>query len=348
MAQRTWSIRPSVPEDLEDIRSLFGAVFGYTRPLAHDLWKYRDNPAGPAVGFVAVDAGQIVGQYVVLPTWLRLDDEVVLGALSLDTMTHPNYRGQGMFVTLAKACMELAAKSGVEVLYGFPNKNSFPGFIRRLNWDHTGDIPRWVRPLHSAALNDLESARLLTSLPGVKRMAALGFHLLPRGKSSPRGIEIRKGRPSEKDLDSLVMGLRASKGLCRIERSPDWLKWRFDPKSEHAYEWVTAYRRESAQACVIWGVTMECGGVLSDLLGSDPEALEAATSAAVRRAKEKKVAYLTALTNETQAIKALKSCGFIRRKGMPLIVRSLTTRNLGGNIHDHASWRISSADVDTF
>jgi len=341
MGQRTWSVRALVPEDLDSIRELFLQVFKYVRPLAHDLWKFRDNPAGPGIGAVATDASRIVGQYVVLPTQLRLGKEVVLGAQSLDTMTHPDYRGQGMFVTLAKACMELTAAKGIEALYGFPNTNSFPGFIRRLNWDHTGDIPRWVRILNPERVASLPSY--------VKPLAALGARLLLQGKSARRGIETHIGRPSEHDLESLLADSRASEGLCRVERSIEWLRWRFDPKSQRAYEWVVAYRGRSAQACAIWGLSTELkSGVLSYLLGSDSEALEAATSVAVRRAKEKKVGILMAVTNHEDAIQALKSCGFIRWGSFPLIVRSMTARNLDGNIHDHASWCISPADIDLF
>jgi N-acetylglutamate synthase-like GNAT family acetyltransferase len=78
------------------------------------------------------------------------------------------------------------------------------------------------------------------------------------------------------------------------------------------------------------------------------EAIEAAISIALQRAKKMGLSYLTALTNEELAIQALKSCGFIRLSNVPLIVRSMTPRNLDGNIHDHSSWSISSADADTF
>jgi N-acetylglutamate synthase-like GNAT family acetyltransferase len=307
--------------------------------MSHDVWKFRDNPAGPGIVVVAVDAGRIVGQYALLPTRLRLGDEVVLGAESVDTMIHPDYRNQGMFVTLAKACLELAAKKGVEALYGFPNTSSYPGFIRRLNWDHTGDIPIWKRIFSSAAL---------TSFPRVvKPVAALGLHLLPWGNIS-RNMDIRPGIPCEDDLNSLLVDWRASEDLCRVDRSIEWYRWRFHPNSQHSYEWVTVYHNREVQALAIWGVREPWGGVLMDLLGSNSEALEAATSSAIRRAKKSGVSGLTAVTNCQQAIQVLKSCGFIRAGSFPLIMRSMTPRTLGGNIHNHASWQIFSADLDIF
>jgi hypothetical protein len=244
-----------------------------------------------------------------------------------------------MFVELAKACVELGAAKGLEALYGFPNARIYPPMTRRVNWDHTGDIPRWVRPLNAAR----------TSLPSVvKPVAAVGVHLLRRGRRGAGDIEIRIGRPSDHDLESLLATWKASEELCRVERSMEWISWRFDAKSQRAYEWMTAYRGGTARAYAIWGILRPEAGGLADLIGSDSEALEAATSAAVQRAKERGMGTLSAVTNEQDAIRALKSCGFFRRGSYPLIVRSMTARNLGGNIHDHASWRIISADLDTY
>jgi hypothetical protein len=133
-----------------------------------------------------------------------------------------------------------------------------------------------------------------------------------------------------------------------VERSEEWFKWRFDPTSQVTYDWVTADRGEDAQVWAVWGVREWEDGSRIDLMGQDSEILEAATSAAVRRARERGVTFMSAATNEPHAIQALKRCGFIKHGSLPLIVRSMTPRNLDGNIHDHASWRIYTADLDTF
>jgi hypothetical protein len=111
---------------------------------------------------------------------------------------------------------------------------------------------------------------------------------------------------------------------------------------------MTAYRHGKAQAWAVWGFSKWRPDAKIDILGSDSIALEAVTSAAIKRAKEAGVPYLRAVTNEESAIRALRSCGFIKRRALPLIVRSMTARNLDGNIHDHSSWRIYTADLDTF
>jgi hypothetical protein len=55
-------------------------------------------------------------------------------------MTHPNHQGKGLFTKLAKLTYDLAKEEGIEFIFGFPNKNSYPGFIKKLNWVHYNDI----------------------------------------------------------------------------------------------------------------------------------------------------------------------------------------------------------------
>lgn len=59
-----------------------------------------------------------------------------LAAQSGDTMTHPAHGGKGLFTTLAKMTYELAKQEGIQFIFGFPNENSYPGFVKRLNWTH--------------------------------------------------------------------------------------------------------------------------------------------------------------------------------------------------------------------
>jgi len=324
------------------VRELFADVFHSPRPREHFIWKFHKDPAGQGIIVVAEASEKIVGQYALMPTWLRLGNEVVVGAQSLDTMTRPDYRNQGMFTALAKTCMELATTKGVEALYGFPNESTYHGFVHRLNWDHIGDIPNWIRVLNSDALESY-------SIP-IRQILSLGIPLLPIGNNTPRGIEIRMGAPNEDEVVSLArsMSPENQKGICRIERSKEWIKWRFDSASQRRYVWFTAYRGGKAEACAVFGTNDWREMPLIDVLGSDAQALEAVVSKATRHAKELGLPAIRAVTNDGNTERALKTCGYFRHGNVPLIVRSMTSRNLDGNIHLHSSWRIASADLDTF
>jgi len=134
------------------------------------------------------------------------------------------------------------------------------------------------------------------------------------------------------------------KGICRIERSKEWIRCGLIlPRSAVMFGF-----RPIAKACAVFGTNDWGETPLVDVLGSDIQALEAVASRATRHARELGLPCVAAVTNYGDAERALKSCGYFQRGSLPLIVRSLTSRNLDGNIHLHSSWRIASADLDTF
>ena len=75
---------------------------------------------------------------------MNLYGKKVLGGQSLDTMVHPKYRKQGMFITLAQKCLEKAASEGMLFIYGFPNENSHHGLIKCLEWQNIGKFSKLV------------------------------------------------------------------------------------------------------------------------------------------------------------------------------------------------------------
>lgn len=333
---RTWTIRPSTPDDLPDLRDLFTTVFGAERPLAHVQWKFARGPSGPGIGMVAVDAGRIVGQYVLLSTALRLGRDVVAGAQSLDTMVHPDYRGQGMFVKLAEACYALAAERGIEMLYGFPNENSYPGFMSRLGWSHVADVPRWVRHI------DLSRHPRVPRI--VRPLARLAGRVMRAGDPQKGGITVKPGRPDAASLEQLLTQWRSRTDLCRVERSAAWYDWRFSPDSGERYTWLTAWRAAEARGSLVLNLP---ASTIADFLGDDADALEALVATAIRQAAPAGCASLSTSTSEPAPAAALAACGFRPRMSAPLIVRALGRRQHGAEC-DAGTWSINPADFDTF
>lgn len=75
--------------------------------------------------------------YGVFPQILVYNNTEILYAQSGDTMTHPDHQKKGLFITLAKHTFELCKEVGIKGIFGFPNKNSYPGFINKLNFTET-------------------------------------------------------------------------------------------------------------------------------------------------------------------------------------------------------------------
>ncbi|MFT4840732.1 MAG: GNAT superfamily N-acetyltransferase [Planctomycetota bacterium] len=98
-------------------------------------WLYQQNPDGKVVGFDAWEGEELAAHYVCVPATAMVGDRVVRVLLSLNTATHPNHQGKGMFTKLANMTYAAGKAEGFDAVYGVANANSTPGFVRKLEFD---------------------------------------------------------------------------------------------------------------------------------------------------------------------------------------------------------------------
>jgi GNAT superfamily N-acetyltransferase len=103
--------------------------------------RYLQNPIDELFMFVAIDHGKIVANYSVTPNYLQYNGRRIKSALSLNTMTHPEYVGRGLFVELASMLYDELRKQGYWMVYGFPNYISNRTFCSKLGWRDIYEIP---------------------------------------------------------------------------------------------------------------------------------------------------------------------------------------------------------------
>lgn len=116
---------------------LFRACFPTAAKLADPAylrWLYTENPCGNAVGFNARVEGRLAAHYVCVPADILVGDRPIRALLSLNTATHPDFQGKGLFTRLAELTYENAAADGFDLVYGVANANSTPGFVRKLGF----------------------------------------------------------------------------------------------------------------------------------------------------------------------------------------------------------------------
>lgn len=125
-------------DNLVDVDKLHTEIYG--RPAQRDYFKKYDTTFTPAkyIGFIAYNHDKLpIAFYGVIPCLIKFDHKIMLTAQSADTMTHPGYRNRGLFVELATLTFQLCHDSGINLIFGFPNQNSLPGFINKLGWKMT-------------------------------------------------------------------------------------------------------------------------------------------------------------------------------------------------------------------
>lgn len=115
---------------------LFAACFPSTDKFNGEYlrWLYNENPNGNAIGFDAWDGDTLAAHYVTVPLQARLERNQAKVLLSLNTATHPNYQGKGLFTKLAERTYDAAAQLGYAAVIGVANANSTPGFTRKLGF----------------------------------------------------------------------------------------------------------------------------------------------------------------------------------------------------------------------
>ena len=122
------------------IQDLYLRSFGANSSIESIKEKYNTSDFGlKNIGFLAIDNNNDNGAYYgVFPMRMTINNKDYLVAQSGDTMTAPEHRGKGLFIELAKKTYDLAKEKNIQFVFGFPNKNSFPGFQKKLEWKFYG------------------------------------------------------------------------------------------------------------------------------------------------------------------------------------------------------------------
>lgn len=121
---------------LEQYSRLFADCFPKAQHLRvpYLRWLYADNPAGPVVAFNAIVEDQVVAHYACVPANVVIEGRPTRAMLSLNTATHPDHRGKGLFTRLADLTYQSGAERGFDIVYGVANAGSTPGFVSKLGF----------------------------------------------------------------------------------------------------------------------------------------------------------------------------------------------------------------------
>ncbi len=96
------------------------------------------------IGYIAYSPdGFPAAYYGVFPCFVESNGKRHLCAQSGVTMTHSAHRGKGLFTKTALATYDLAKQEGIECVFGFPNEFSYPGFVKKLAWQHNENIQKY-------------------------------------------------------------------------------------------------------------------------------------------------------------------------------------------------------------
>jgi Acetyltransferase (GNAT) domain len=128
-------IRDYITGDERKILELFKIVFKKEMSLEYWNWRFIKNPMDRIQIKLMFDGEILAGHYAVSPQQLIVDGRPYEAALSMTTMTHPDYAGKGIFTKLASTLYsDFYLSKTLDIVYGFPNDNSHYAFVNKLGW----------------------------------------------------------------------------------------------------------------------------------------------------------------------------------------------------------------------
>lgn len=239
--------------DREEILKLRALIFqGASSGIMSEerwMWQFIHNPAGEAISYLAVvqNAGeeQIVGQYVVIPAKFYVRGELRQCSMSLDTMTHPHYHRQGIFVTLANEVYREISDNGNSLTFGFANDNSFHGFVNKLSWYHVCDVPMYIKVLRCNSLLKSKNRCLRAALN-----VFLKIIFRTRRARPVQGLKVFEVKKPVELVNTLI---ESNLDLYPYIRNRDnaYLKWRFFEKPGCSYKIFAAEQNGEIKGYIV-------------------------------------------------------------------------------------------------
>ena len=139
------AIRRGTSADVDAVVELAGRALGWNDGEPNNAffrWKHLENPAGPSPMWLAFDREMLVGVRVLL-NWRFIDHSsgsVVTAVRAVDTATHPDHQGRGIFRLLTTSAVDDLTSDGVGFVFNTPNSSSRPGYLR-FGWRDEGRVP---------------------------------------------------------------------------------------------------------------------------------------------------------------------------------------------------------------
>ncbi len=354
-----WSVRPYRDGDEDGILELWKAVYPehtYDREqwMRWWQWMYRANPHGMGVIFLAEHEGGIVGHTAEIPVMMKIGSESVLAGISLDAMTHPDYRRQGTFVALVRARSAESEKRGIRATYGFRNKFSYPypALATKVGMFDGATMQKVLRPLDwKNAIRAQTQNRFLLTLGSATGSLLSTVLFRARNRPLPIGLTITQESRFDEHVNELWAKV-SSQYQAIVSRNMEYLNWRYVAAPHRDYSIYLARRSETVAGYLVVG-RMEAESariaIIVDVLAESEEVAECLISKAVEHCKRDKIDLIwSARIAGTSLARAYRRNGFVSvpfAKSIGIKGRS-SSPSIARQMQDPKNWFLQMGDSD--
>jgi GNAT acetyltransferase-like protein len=214
-------------------------------------WLYRNGPCGEAKGWLAVEEkGRLIGAAAVFPRKMNLAGQAKMGCVFGDFCISPDHRSLGPALQLQRKCLESVSGGGFSVGYDLPS-TSMLAIYRRLGIETEGKLTRMTKLLrtNSKISTRVKSQTLAAGISAAANVV-LSAYLATRRLQSGVSIELHKGRFGT-EFDDLYERAGPRLGIS-VERSSDYLNWRYADHPQDKYEVLVARRGGNLEGYLVF------------------------------------------------------------------------------------------------
>lgn len=137
---------------IPQIDNLHKKCFGKEKGEEYYIWKYLNNPIDDLIVACAFSKEHLASFYAVSPIEILVNETCERALLSLNTMTDPDFSGQGLFTRLAQLVYKYSVeKYHYKFVFGFTNSISNRIFSEQLGWSTVYEVPMLQKKLSLGA-----------------------------------------------------------------------------------------------------------------------------------------------------------------------------------------------------
>jgi GNAT superfamily N-acetyltransferase len=334
----SYTIRPYADDDERRVLDLLTTTLGGgpagRRPPEFFRWKHLDNPFGRSFMLLAEVDRQLIGFRSFMRWRFQVGGATVRAVRAVDTATHPDFQGRGVFSRLTLEALE-ALGDEIDLVFNTPNDRSLPGYLK-MGWHMVGRIPVHVRVRHPVRL-----ARHRRSLKAVETTVA------GTSVEAERATDVLE---DEHALNDLLSRAETPETLIHTVRTLDYLRWRYGDAPLLDYRAVRDHRGGALRGLAIFRVRPRGHlreATIAELIvpPGDASALRRLARAVVRSAPvDHAVAHLP---YRTAARHNAWKAGFVRSPVGPVFVVNAIGQT-SPDPEDLRSWALSLGDVEVF
>lgn len=143
-------IREGTEQDILAILQVLRASLGETSSQkTEEVWRFKhvNNPFGKSLVLLAVEDGKVIGVRAFMRWKWQREKEVYSAFRAVDTATHPDHQGKGVFKKLTLRALEIGKERGDNFVFNTPNSQSKPGYLK-MGWKEVSKLKTSIRAVN--------------------------------------------------------------------------------------------------------------------------------------------------------------------------------------------------------